>query len=1354
MSLDTPALACPWGLRPSLEAYILRRGAVSASCRLTTSEELALLRRVLEPERVDDADAAPEHRNSFERDERTLSRTPPARRLSEDRTRTNGHALPRSPFGGGGSSKAPFGAHVPEMMLSSAEALGSTSTRELRLREYLSTLESIETLASGGDDSNGGGGGGDGNNGEGGGCGAGGGSGGGRDGKARVDGSIMLRELRPRSRPLAHAQWIDVSARPSQLLSLDADDPQIKGAQLDYYQKPPNNYDEEALDELMRVWRSLSITRHFMLLYELLTGQVRLKIDKRDSAATLGTLLVRSLPLHEWRHGSPLVSLLLLLTRERSALAELHAPAAGFTAAVASGAAAVSRMQSRGESAVDVLAAERPLPRGTRSSMFDDPRAGAPKLPPPEVVRDAPYSLAAALPRYADIRKEKELEEASGQKLQRALKSMVIGDEIARMLVIRAHEVLTAAVADGHVSPPSVPSPLDSASWYIGDGPEPLVMPSARFERLVLSPRVGDHACVLRTLSASAPPVEACRPDVADGAGASVGVAAGMAGGEHSPLPVSADFLRGMSHQPLHPLGLSQIVCASHELEPPAFSTESAYSPGVTQDTFPPGARGGSAEETLPASELSEIFDLSNHPQARSYTASAMLRRLEADVRHFSGQYAHERLHLRHLTPSDVYECVDEARDGPRDAASSRSPPVRTSFLESLTSGLGHAPPPPSKLDDALDAVGRLIASLDVLHRDDTIAMRAGLTAATALANSALDERSSRADLLHHLRTLSGDEVRLSFPAVAAQLLASTADADLIALNPQLHATGRLDGLLRVAAATLLRTTRLAYVAQCRSAARALLARMQSLRERVPELPPWMLDQECRELATRSGSLATALSVQRHTLHPAPEHAPYGADPSTTYGYDPRFAIFEFTASVFLREGQVRLVDECVSTLQTGKSLVCQMIMGAGKTSTILPLLALLYADGTQLMMQVVPNSLLVFTLNVLRSRFSSVVPKAVYTFHFERATDVSGALLEKLHAAVERRAVVVTTPNALKSFALRFVELAHTLDYMSRAEPGKEASLPSWIQNVQLMLHGGRHSTRAQQEDAQLAALREQVRLCRDVLGLFQDGVLVLDEVDTILHPLRSELNWPLGGKVPLDFTTDKEAPGMRWLLPFHALDPFFFATGGQCVMEVQNSPQAQKLLRRIEHAVQRGCNEQALQRVPHLVLLDRRFYRTTLRPLLGQWLLLLLLQLGLRALDYEEALHYLNGEAHRVPPSKLRDLSVDGKQLKLLNLAFELLETIGASVGLDPPTGSLRPCCPACLPCLLTRDWWIKIALRSAVCPLKGRPRRLRAALNRPAAPLPHTARRCRAAQAAAAGSAVHWQGRALKGIRVLAP
>ena len=67
--------------------------------------------------------------------------------------------------------------------------------------------------------------------------------------------------------------------------------------------------------------------------------------------------------------------------------------------------------------------------------------------------------------------------------------------------------------------------------------------------------------------------------------------------------------------------------------------------------------------------------------------------------------------------------------------------------------------------------------------------------------------------------------------------------------------------------------------------------------------------------------------------------------------------------------------------------------------------------------------------------------------------------------------------------------------------------------------------------------------------------------------------------------------------MLPFHALDPFFFATGGGCVMEVRRSARSEDLLQCIRDTVLRGCREKALQLVPHLMLLDGRFYREQAR-------------------------------------------------------------------------------------------------------------------------------------------------------------
>ena len=44
-----------------------------------------------------------------------------------------------------------------------------------------------------------------------------------------------------------------------------------------------------------------------------------------------------------------------------------------------------------------------------------------------------------------------------------------------------------------------------------------------------------------------------------------------------------------------------------------------------------------------------------------------------------------------------------------------------------------------------------------------------------------------------------------------------------------------------------------------------------------------------------------------------------------------------------------------------------------------------------------------------------------------------------------------------------------------------------------------------------------------------FKESVLLMDEVDLILHPLKSELNYPVGNKEPLDFTNNRIGRGLR---------------------------------------------------------------------------------------------------------------------------------------------------------------------------------------------------------------------------------
>ena len=197
--------------------------------------------------------------------------------------------------------------------------------------------------------------------------------------------------------------------------------------------------------------------------------------------------------------------------------------------------------------------------------------------------------------------------------------------------------------------------------------------------------------------------------------------------------------------------------------------------------------------------------------------------------------------------------------------------------------------------------------------------------------------------------------------------------------------------------------------------------------------------------------------------------------------------------------------------------------MGSGKTTVVAPLLALFLADGNRLVMQAVPPALLEFTRTTLRERFSSpILCKAVVTFAFDRFAAFDDASARRLRVAAARRAVVITTPSCIKALQLKFIEILHILD-VANTDPKHLANLQAG-------------STTAQ---AKVPRLRAQADVCVQILQLFKHGVLLVDEVDLVLHPLRSELNFPIGRKDALDLTQNKTKKGIRWELPFFLLDP-----------------------------------------------------------------------------------------------------------------------------------------------------------------------------------------------------------------------
>ena len=133
-----------------------------------------------------------------------------------------------------------------------------------------------------------------------------------------------------------------------------------------------------------------------------------------------------------------------------------------------------------------------------------------------------------------------------------------------------------------------------------------------------------------------------------------------------------------------------------------------------------------------------------------------------------------------------------------------------------------------------------------------------------------------------------------------------------------------------------------------------------------------------------------------------------------------------------------------------------------------------------------------------------------MYTFTCERASLGKTEVLQKLESAQAAGAVIITTPQAIKSLMLKFVEnLTILTDEASKAETFDDETV------------------------------KLETRTWKGVIDRFHSGVVVMDEVDWVLHPLRSELNFPIGDKVSLDMTKG----GERWKLPTVLIDALLFA-------------------------------------------------------------------------------------------------------------------------------------------------------------------------------------------------------------------
>ncbi|CEL97859.1 unnamed protein product [Vitrella brassicaformis CCMP3155] len=651
-------------------------------------------------------------------------------------------------------------------------------------------------------------------------------------------------------------------------------------------------------------------------------------------------------------------------------------------------------------------------------------------------------------------------------------------------------------------------------------------------------------------------------------------------------------------------------------------------------------------------------FHLSNHSVAKTPVAVEMRRRLKDDL------------------------CVYA------DGVNKGMTPVLIGLMETEI---------PSTLQNEL-ALTNVLQRLKTLYRQLT-AMRQQdqkrgvdlMQRAVRLANRCCEtsrEEAGGPDVRKHALALAksgGHEPSLAFDALVALLTSQQATSTLQCINPLLSPEQHTR-LLSLTAVALLLINRTSQSDRCLRSCAGLMRLLASDGT----------DRSVDAVRLRAGELVGNLCAERH----------YGSVMSEGGGvrYDPRLLVFEFASTFLLREAQTILIDKFVGAASGGQSLCHQMIMGAGKTTVVGPLLSLLLGSDRSLIVQVVPHALLEFTRSVLRERFSAMIRKPILTFHFDRYDTVTPELLMRLQNTRENGGVMICDPTSLKSFMLKTVELLLSLDRHAKVKQqlammqegtdtddswglGKLAgSVEAGIRKLVGM--GSNDALKEAKKgllaavfgDAELSGVRDEVSLCFDILMLFRSSTLILDEVDLILHPLKSELNWPIGLKYPLDFTRpdpshkkDKRASdgvnaplelGVRWQMPWHLLDAIVFCQTGKMTVNFQDSSEALRLLQSIREAISHAAEGGLLQRTPHLILLSTSFYHATLKPLLAKWLFFFLRSKRLTGINDETALRYLTGaegELTRDEGMKATlERGLSDFHMKMLNLGREWLHSL----------------------------------------------------------------------------------------------
>ncbi|KAJ4350053.1 uncharacterized protein N0V89_008674 [Didymosphaeria variabile] len=132
--------------------------------------------------------------------------------------------------------------------------------------------------------------------------------------------------------------------------------------------------------------------------------------------------------------------------------------------------------------------------------------------------------------------------------------------------------------------------------------------------------------------------------------------------------------------------------------------------------------------------------------------------------------------------------------------------------------------------------------------------------------------------------------------------------------------------------------------------------------------------------------------------------------------------LLEIDGNIMLRAEQIEVANATIAPV-SGSNSVVQLLMGKGKTSCILPMVAAILADSDQLLRVVVPRALLLQSAQVMHIKLGALLDREIMHIPFSRRTKANNHLLEtlaQLHSDLKKSSgVMLSLPENTLSFKL-----------------------------------------------------------------------------------------------------------------------------------------------------------------------------------------------------------------------------------------------------------------------------------------------------------------------------------------------